>query len=307
MLSDKHAGAEVDRPLPPREGVGFDAQHPLHSFIRRRPQALKALAECQAASFWWSLPNLAPKLALDKVAFVEETPTEIVFGTADGSLRILPLADRATYWRTIMRYVEAKATLALIPEWAADALRRHYKVAPQQKEYMIATETLRALPGGSLRNVRNLINKARRATTMGRFEGDYIEDYLNVNRAWYKQNAEAKFRTYDKTSIDWMLRNWTHLRVYAPDLLCFGIRANDDGKLIAFTIASTLCEGAWSAYTERFDREHPIQGCNWLLWQEIAKSFEEPWENDGTADTTALRRNKGKVVASLAPFFKVSQ
>jgi len=306
MLSDKHAGAPVAEPLLPQESDRFDAHHPLHSFIKHRPQALTALTDCQAGSFWWSFPNLAPKLALEKVTLVEETATELVFGAADGALRILPLADRATYWRTIMRHVEAKATLALIPEWAADAMRRHYKVAQQQKEYLISTGTLRTMPGGSLRNVRNLIYKAKRATTIGRFEGDHIEDYLAVNRAWYKQNAEAKFRTYDKTSIDWLLQNWTHLRPYAPDMLCYGVRANDDAKLIAFTIASQLCDGAWSAYTERFDREHPIQGCNWLLWQQFAHHFDEvPWENDGTADTTALRHNKNKVVSNLAAFFKV--
>ena len=307
MLSDKHAGAPEAEPLLSQESDRFDALHPLQSLLKHRTKALQALADCGAASFWWSLPNLAPKLILEKVALVEETETALIFSCHDGSARVLPLADRASYWQTLLRLLEDKKTLGLVPEWAADALRRHYKVIPQQREFLIANTTLQELPGGRLRNQRNLIAKARRGTTVGRFEGDHVEDYLAVNKAWYRQNAEAKFRTYDKTSIDWMLRNWRDLRAVAPDLQCLGARCNADAKLIAFTIASKLCEGTWSAYTERFDREHPIQGCNWMLWQEFARFHEEPWENDGTADTTALRHNKGKVVASLVPFFKVER
>ena len=305
MLSIKHADAAVARSLPSREGGPFDGCRPLHSLLRHRVRALQSLADCGAASFWWSLPNLAPKLALEKATLVEERSDALIFGTSDGAVRVLPLADRAAYWQTLMGLVEAKKTIALVPEWAANALRKHYRVTPQQKEFVVATATLRELPGGRLRNQRNLINQCRRATTVGRFEGDHVEDYLAVNKAWYRQNAEAKFRTYDKTSIDWLLQNWTALRAAAPDLLCLGARGNADARLIAFTVASKLCTGVWSAYTERFDREHPIQGCNWMLWQDFARLHDEPFENDGTADTTALRHNKGKVVASLTPFFRL--
>ena len=305
MLSNNHADAAVERPLPPREGGPFDGRRPLQILLQHRERALQSLADCGAASFWWSLPNLAPKLALEKAILAEERSDALIFGTSDGAVRVLPLAGRAAYWQTLMGFVEAKKTIALVPEWAANALRKHYKVTPQQKEFVIATATLRELPGGRLRNQRNLINQCRRATTVGRFEGDHVEDYLAVNKAWYRQNAEAKFRTYDKTSIDWLLQNWTALRAAAPDLLCYGARANADAKLVAFTVASRLCAGTWSAYTERFDRDHPVQGCNWMLWQDFARLHDEPWENDGTADTTALRHNKGKVVASLTPFFRL--
>ena len=305
MLTQNNADAAVARSLPSREGSPFDGCRPLQTLLKQRPRALQSLAVCGAASFWWSLPNLAPKLALEKVRLVEQTDDALVFQSADNALRVLPLTDRAAYWRTLMRLVEARATLALVPEWAAGALRKHCSVTPQQKEFMIATATLRELPGGRLRNPRNLINQARRATTVDLFHGKHVEDYLAVNKAWYKQNAEAKFRTYDKTSIDWLLQNWRNLCVTAPDLLCLGARANSDAKLIAFTIASKLCEGVWSAYTERFDREHEIQGCNWMLWQDFARLHEEPFENDGTADTTALRHNKGKVVAGMTPFFRL--
>ena len=300
-----HADAAVARPLPSREGGSFDGHRPLQILLRHRQRALQSLSDCGAASFWWSLPNLAPKLVMGKVLLVEERDDALIFANVDGERRVLPLGDRAAYWRTLMGLVEAKAPIALVPEWAADALRKHYSVKPQQREFVVASATLRELPGGRLRNQRNLINQCRRETTVGRFEGDHVADYLAVNRAWYKQNAEAKFRTYDKTSIDWLLQNWTKLRAAAPDLMCLGARANADAKLIAFTVASKLCEGQWSAYTERFDRDHPVQGCNWMLWQDFAKFYDEPFENDGTADTTALRHNKGKVVASFTPFFRL--
>ena len=306
MLSHEHADAAVARLLPSREGGPFDGCRPLQILLRHRQRALQALADCGAASFWWTLPNLAPKLALEKVALLEETADALVFRGAGGALRVLPLSGRDAYWRTLMRLVEGRATLALVPEWAADALRKHHTVVAQQREFIVATTTLRDLPGGRLRNQRHLINQCRRATTTGRFEGDHVKDYLAVNKAWYRQNAGTKFRTYDKTTIDWLLLNWTALRVGAPDLQCFGVRANADAQLIAFTVASKLCEGTWSAYTERFDRDHPIQGANWMLWQDFALAYDEPWENDGTADTTALRHSKSKVVAKLTPFFTVS-
>jgi hypothetical protein len=304
MTDKSDADAAVARSQPSRLGSLINEFHPLQILYEKRVATLTALDECGAASFWFGVANLAPKLALGKVTIEDARDFSCILLKTKDDVRVLPYGSQNDYWYCVLDLIAKKTSVALLPEWVRTGLAHTYKLSPQQSEFVIETEKLRTLPGGRLMNTRNLVNKARRLTTFDDPYGKPVDDYLVLNRTWYRQNAESKFRTYDKVSIDWMLNNWDRLCLLFPDLRCLGVR-DEAGRLISFTIASALTVTSWSAYTERFDRNHPIQGCNWLAWSHLANHFAGArFENDGTADTTALRHNKSKVLHHMTPFFR---
>lgn len=280
----------------------------LNLYLQSLPTIRQSLDLCGAGAFYFGVANLAPKIALGKVEMTLHPSGDALIVMSQGKSRVIPLSDRAAYWGVLNNLLEAGMPLAQVPWWAADALRHHYTVAKQHEEYLIKTETLQVMPGGRLANVRNLMNRARRLCSVEEMPlaEAYLAEYLTLNKVWYRQNAEAKFRTYDKTSIDWLLENFGAVQSVAQDLVCLGIR--HEGKLLNMTVASMLSANSWSAYTERFDRDAQIEGANWLAWSVLADRFKDvPWENDGTADTTELRKNKGKLLDHKVPFFTVSK
>ena len=299
------AGAGVVQPLPSRLSGTFDGSRPLQPLFDRRASYLQSLATCQAGSFWFGALNLLPKVALGKLE-LEVRKDAILLYASDGSFRVLPLADRNAYYATLIELLSSKCYVKNVPEWVATHLKRSYPVKKQQEEYLIPTETLRLLPGGRLRTIRNLVHKSRREAQVRLFSPADLAEYERVNALWYRQNKDLKFRTYDKTSIDWLLANHAMLAVYLPETAWAGVWLGD--RLLSFTMADMLHEGVWSAYTERFDRDAPIDGSNWRTWSDLAGLYANrgvPFENDGTADTTALRHNKGKLNPTKVSFYEV--
>lgn len=306
-ISDESAGTDVARTLASHlEGAHRRAlPAPSEDLRKLFAKARGALDACQAQSFFFGPLNVLPKLALEKLTYEHRGSYAILRN--EGGIRVIPVvADRSMYWTVLLDLLSAKETLLNVPEWAANALRKTYAVKKQQSEYVIPTLVLQTYRGGHLRNIRNLVHKYEREGSTEAFDPAKLEEYLALNRVWYRQNAEGKFRTYDKTSIDWLLENWTEYTEIDPTAQMIGVR-DKDGKLVNFTVAGALTDSIWSAYTERFDRDAQ-DGANWYAWQLLAYAFGKyPVENDGTADTAQLRRNKGKLSPQMANFYTVSK
>ncbi len=299
------AGVGVVRPLPSRSSGSFDTSRPLQLLLEHRQTYLQSLASLQAGSFWFGALNLLPKVALDKV-HVEQRGEFLLLTTPDEAVRVLPLtADKGIYYVMLTDLLAAKRHVRLIPDWVAQHIRKGNPLKKQQDEYLIATKTLQTLPGGSLRAERNLVHRSRRVADP-KFGADDLAALKALNATWYRQNADTKFRTYDKTSIDWLLDNWPDLAAALPDARILSIWY--DGQPISFTMASMLAADTWSAYTERFDRQAPIAGSNWRSWSDLAFLYDAeynlPYENDGTADTPQLRRNKSKLTGTKVSFWE---
>lgn len=262
------------------------------------------MKDCQASAFAFSPLNVLPKIALGKLA-LEARAGGIILRSAEGTARVVPTGDRAAYYRLLLDLLSEKTSLALVPEWAAVALKKHQDVSKQHDEYVMTTEDVKAFPGGRNRQMRGNVNKARRLCTVEDFDQENLQEFKDLVRTWYRQNVELKFRTYDKTSIDWLLENWAELRDVIPDLVCLGIRY--EGQLISLNLGCLLSEGVWTAYTQRFDRDAPIKHGNMLGYNELANRFDgADLENDGTADTKTIREWKDRLVAQKVPFFTVS-
>lgn len=315
MTNGSDAGAEVARPTPSRLGGSFDGSRPLQTLLDNLPAARASLNAAGSASFFYGIANLAPKLALGKLDCEKRGDTLVITSTS-GEVRVMPLGHPSAQYEMILEMVSssrlggAGRTVLNVPKHIAEHLSRTYTKSLQQNEYLIPTENLKKMAGGSLANVRNLISRLKRdGAQIEIFGPSVVDEYLAVNQAWYRENAKTKFRTYDKTSIDWLLNNFEQLASIVPDLMCLGVRTKD-GKLLGFTVSSLLCDGVWTAYTERFSRGSARSGANWMLWQYFAAGTSLGarcgFENDGTADTPELKHNKGKLQPIIVPFYRLA-
>ena len=262
------------------------------------------MTACQCAPFYFSVVNLLPKLALGKL---EAKPGAgcVQLIAPDGCVKLLPCGNQAAYWAALLEALTDEKTVSLVPAWAADNLGKHYKVEKCSSEYVMSTEDVIAQPGGHNRQVRGNVNKARKLCTWEHLHADTLQEFLDLNRVWYRQNADRKFRTYDKTSIDWVLSNWSVILQADPLASCVGVR--HEGKLISLNIGGTLTQDTWTAYTQRYDREAPVKAANSYGYTLLGEVYSDlPWENDGTADSTAIRAWKERLKSCVRPFYKVS-
>jgi hypothetical protein len=244
--------------------------------------------DCRAAFFWFSVPNLVPKLALGKVALVAQDGA-VVLEDAAGA-RVLPVSDRPTYYNDLLTASARHRTLLLVPETLAQHMGKvtRFSAQRQQTEWLIPTATSRDLPGPRLSTNRRLCRKAERSCVVEPFDPKRVDEYLEVCSAWYRAAQDRYFRTYDKTSMDWLLRNWVSLLDLFPDMRCLGVRNRETGRLEAFNVASSFVAGEWSAYTRRYRPDAP-DGVTVLVDSAMAALFPEPVQNNGTADTPGLR------------------
>jgi hypothetical protein len=264
------------------------------------------MVTCRSEPFAFSPLNALPKIALGKW-----TPRPLKGALAlisvDGVHRVMPLDGPDLYYAAILDLLQERKTLSLVPEWIATALKKHHKVTKQHDEYVMETPDVRALPGGRNAALRGNVNKARRLCSIEALSSERLDEYLALNALWYKQNAVIKFRPYDKTSIDWLLRNWPLVREAVPDAVCLGVRSIASAQLISLNLGCALSDAAWTAYTQRFDRGAPIKAANMFGYAELAGVFASlPMENDGTADTKTIREWKDRLVARKVPYFIVS-
>lgn len=299
----KSAGAHVVGSNPSRNGSLIEEFHPLQLYLDSLPASRTAIDALQAAAFAFSPLNAMPKIALGKWR-VEEADHALIFVGSDNSVRIMPTGDLQSYYAAIIGQLSKKRQVNLVPEYITQNLKRHYKVSKQHDEYVMLTEDVRTLPGGRNAALRNNVNKARRLCTVEAYDPDLAAEYKALVKVWYQQNTDLKFRTYDKTTIDWTLENWSTLVNLVPDIVCLGIRHGV--QLISLSMGCVLSDRSWTAYTQRFDRDAPVKAGNMLGYTELAKRFETlPEENDGTADTKTIREWKERLVASKVSYFTV--
>jgi Phosphatidylglycerol lysyltransferase, C-terminal len=263
------------------------------------------MLDCGVAAFAFSPLNAAPKIALGKWDVVQ-LDGALALVSGDGVHRVLPIGAREQYWGAILDLLHARKTLALIPQWAAEALRKRYKVTKQHEEFISATADVIALPGGRNQSLRNYVNRARKNCDIEPLAFRNAVDFLKLNALWYRQNSGLKFRTYDKTSIDWLLREWGFVQQAVPDALCYGVRRRSDMQLIAFAAGCVLTASCWTSYTRRFDRDCGVTSPHFLCHVEMAKAFAGlPEENDGTAESKTLRAPKERLALRTTPYFVV--
>lgn len=302
MAENTHAGAGAVQPLPSRKGGLGGESRPLQSFIDAVPLMRAAMHMGGANAFSFSPLNALPKIALEK--WDVEVGDTCITVQANGTCRIIPLSTQPDYYHAVLGALDRKVQVTHVPEWIANALKGHYPMAKTSVEYVMRTEDVQAFPGGHNRQMRGNVNKARRLCTVEDFDPANLHEYAALVKTWYKQNQEIKFRTYDKTSIDWLLENWTDLKAAIPDLTCLGIRY--EGQLISLNMGCLLSEQTWTAYTQRFDRAAPIKHGNMLGYNELAKRFADtPFENDGTADTPTIKEWKDRLVYTKHVFYTV--
>lgn len=264
-----------------------------------------AMVVCGAPAFAFSPLNTLPKLALDKWGLVFDDKNKALVLYDDNVDRVIPCGDVGGYYQAIISRLEQKRTVGLVPETIAMHLKKSRMVVTKQHdEYVMRTADVQSLPGGRNAALRGNVNKARRLCTVEAYDPAKIDEYKALVKVWYKQNAEIKFRTYDKTSIDWLLENWTDLSDALPDLKCLGVR--HEVQLISLNLGCRLTDQHWTAYTQRFDRDAPVKAGNMLGYTELAKVFGEvELENDGTADTKTIREWKDRLVAEKISFYTV--
>lgn len=266
----------------------------LDRYLAALPALRTGMLACKVGFFALSPLNAAPKIALGKWR-VEDRAAGLGLVSADGTVRLVPTTtDPKVYAAGLLELSAKKRPVTLVPKPYAEFLGRTFKVVTVQSEYLFETGRMRTYPGGGLKQIRKDTNNARRALLVETLAVDRAADYLRLNAAWYREAAGRKFRTYDKTSIDWLLNNWTMLVEKVPDVVCLGIRDRATGTLHAFNMACRLVAGTWTAYTRRYDRTGH-RGAGWLGLTELARRFEDPICNDGTADSKEIRAWKDKL------------
>jgi|GEM_PF-3866033 len=303
VIQSHYAGADMVQSQPPRLSSLIEESRPLQLFIQSLPAMQSAFAQIGTPNFAANVLNALPKIALGKWTIEQYNGyLKILSG---GEAALLPTSDLQAWYRGVLASLESGVTVRLMPEFITTALKSHYRVTKQQDEYIMRTVSVQTFPGGRNAALRGNVNKARRLCEIEEYDPVHLEDYKRIVRLWYRQNATLKFRTYDKTSIDWLLENWKALKEHVPDIICLGVRY--EGKLISLNMGCKLSDNYWCAYTQRFDRNAPVKHANMLGYNELASRFNSiEFENDGTADTASIRAWKDRLVHAKIPFFKIS-
>lgn len=301
------AGAAVVQPDPSRTSSLFDGSRPLQLFLQNLDQMRLAMTASGIASFAFSPLNVLPKLALGKME-LQELSGGLILSDAETD-RVIPTGDQSDYWQTLTYQLGKRRKLALVPEVYGKHLGgAGYKSARQQIEYLMKTDDVITPPGGRHGRLRNYLRQAERDCLVEEFDPANVAEYLAVNKTWYRQNAELKFRTYDKTSIDWLLNNWQAVQQAVPDARCVGIRTRHTAQLIAFDMGCLLTKDQWTSYTHRFDRNAPVNRVSMFAYAELAKLYPAcPTENQGTADTTTIKAWKERLAYATQTLFTVSR
>ncbi|MCL4743866.1 MAG: DUF2156 domain-containing protein [Burkholderiaceae bacterium] len=299
------AGAGAVRSFPSRLGSLIEESRPLHLFVEAIPAMRRAMDHCGVPAFAFSPMNALPKIGLGKLTV--EAAAGAVILSDDNTDRVVPTGSQNEYYREILTRLDAGRELALVPEHIAKHLKAGgVKVAKQHEEYIIRTNDVQTFPGGRNRQMRGDINRARRLCTVESYDPANLDEYKNVVRTWYRQNAELKFRTYDKTSIDWLLHHWPELVDAVPSMTCLGVR--HEGKLVSVNMGCQLTATHWTAYTQRFDRDCPVKHVSMFGFNQLAFAFAHlEVENDGTADTKSIRAWKERVVDKKIDFYTVKR
>lgn len=305
----KSAGATERGPLLPGETVGCEAFLPLQRLQDTLSERRQAMDLCGCPAFAFSSLNMIPKIMLAKWTLTDNAPhRSFALTSADGTTRVLPYGTVTDYFQSILALLERKTPLALVPEHIAQHFKKSgYKVKKQHDEYIMATSDVMGLPGGRNKRLRNYVNKASDLSTVERFDPSQLAEYKALVKVWYRQNVDLKFRTYDKTSNDWLLENWTTVQKLEPTAICLGVRCNPGEQLMSLSMACQLSDRYWTAYTERYDRNAPVKGCNWFGYTQLGRAFPGlDYANDGTADTTSIREAKDRLVCKKLTFYTVT-
>lgn len=244
---------------------------------------------------------ILPKLALGKADLAVGSN----FALVEMGDVMMPLCfgDRTDFWGITLDLLAGKRSL-LLPEWAATPLAKQYKTTPVA-QYLQKTADLIDPPGSYFKATRKDIRRLEAASVIERLNEKNQQDFADLNKRWYSENKDLKFRTYDKTSIDWLIENTPKIGPRPTGLIVLGVRQGD--QIVSFQAAAFLATDCWATYTVRFSREGP-RGASSLATAAVARSMGAvglEYANDGTADTTTIRERKEALSYAKQKLFRV--
>lgn len=302
MAEETNAGSGVVQPLPSRQsdliGELNPLQHPqaVEKYLKRRQSFMASDNAMQGAGFCYFSPlNVLAKIELGKFE-VEDTLDHVIFKNGEGARFVMPSHKAQEYYLALLYALGQKCEVRLIPEAIANHLgsQKVYKSKLYNKEYVSLTERVMSLPGSRLKSMRNEMRRAADRSEFELYHPKHEAEYLRVNREWYAEAKTRHFRPYDKTSIDWLIRNWALVEQLAPDVQMAGVRDKETGLLIAFAMVCDLTDNSWHCFTRRYVRGHNVPSPNMYCWYMLAALRQPNHSNDGTADSAEIRHAKEK-------------
>jgi hypothetical protein len=261
-----------------------------------------ALASLGLCPGYYSAPNILSRLALGGWQMIE-FPNSVGFLGKDGAIRLAPLSDFKGLYTDMLSALE-KHPLACVPEVIAEHMKKvGMPVTASHSDFLFSTAKARDLPGGSLARLRAYRNAVAKDHTVEVTDAPPIAELLDINRSWYRQAALRKFRTFEKTNIDWLLNNWTDALALAPDIRATVVRK--DGKAVAFLV-SALVGGVPTIFTRRFATTAE-NGVNAFALSGLAASVSGDFINDGPASDSGVKKVKQRLAVSQVKFYAVDQ
>ena len=271
------------------------------AFVNDRSKFMQDADQLGAAFFFFSPPNVLPKIHLGKLVAKKHCLVD-----ASGTARVIPYGTQAEYYARTLDALATYSSLLLVPAWIANNLRKSYTVAVQHHEYLIAEETAAFMDAPQLKQMRYNTNHADKHTTTEWWDGSNPVELMEVNTSWYKDANGRLFRTYDKASIDWMIQHWSFIVERAPDVRCVLIRSKADGRLLSFNIGSALTNRQFMSYTQRYLREPAAKGANFLGMRRLCCELPGTFGNIGSADTKEIKDWKDRLTRHTLTAYKVS-
>lgn len=271
---------------------------------------LKAgIAACEAKASFYSSLNVISRVALGKWSL---SVGHGVTAFADHEYaRLVPPTDKGTYYQAILGWLGTH-DVVFVPEYMSQLFaERGFKVSKMRVEYIMEAPKLLTLEGGRLQSLRYDFRRAAKACTVtvqDLSDPNIADKFLALNSAWYKDAGTRMFRTYEKTMIDWLIRNWSVVRDIDPTIRAVAVE--HDGRLISFEIGCQLCPGLGVSFTQRSDRETcrgVLAGTNLLASGYLAEAIGEPLINDGPAANKNVALRKDKLSSGTVAFYKVDR
>jgi hypothetical protein len=266
--------------------------------------------DLQVPFFYFSPPNVIPKLALGKLSIVQLGPC-IGLVDGQGGIRVMPGGSQADYYGAVLTAVASYKSVLLVPSWIAGHIKGgKTKVAVQHHEFLASAATLADYGTPALRNIRRNVRTALKVMQSEWWNGEAPERLLEVNQAWYREASDRFFRTYDKTSLDHLITHWREIEERFPDCCIMVQRHLETGAVLGFNVGCRLTDAVWTSYTQRYLRTDDARGANFVGLQRLSQMLSgmaKGLGNIGTADSSGIRAWKEDMQAATLTAYKVSR
>lgn len=279
--------------------------HIMSAYLEHRRQFMATADSINAAFCYFSPLNILSKLALGKMTD-QEVNGLCVLQNGEGAAFVMYNGDTEAYFATILLMLEQKREVRLVPEFIANHLKGQYKVETGVREYMSSTPLIQNLDRPRLKSLRSDIRRAQRHSAITPYKPPLEAELLSLNAAWYAEAKTRHFRPYDKTSIDWLLKNWAEVTELAPDARGWVCRETFSKRAVAFSLTCDVSDQSWHCFTRRYIRDTQVPSPNMYAWVVAAEAQTKPICNDGTADSKEIRQAKDRYTEYHQTSYRVS-